>query len=133
MITIKYLDKCCNRQYTIGKILANWCGVTERNVIKYLCDLDENKERMGYRESEIGRWAKENKMEVDDLAKYLRKVKHCIGKFSYAKPVIYDEYLEETTCRLNIGNGIVLSFHYMLNRPEAYGYTHYNETTNSWE
>lgn len=114
MITKIYLDKCCKRQYTIGKILANWCDVSERNVIKYLCDLDEHKEQMGFRESYIGNWAKDNKMEVSDLANYLRKVKKCIGIFTYDTPAVVDD-LEEIMCHLNIGNGIVLNFKYMIN------------------
>lgn len=114
MITTKYLDKCCNRQYTIGMILANWAGVTERNVIKHLLSFINH---TFWNTSDIEQWADFNHMDVDDLAKYLRKVKKCIGVFSYDKPTVIDDCLEETTCHLNIGNGVVLNFKYMLNRP----------------
>lgn len=114
MVTTKYLDKCCNRQYTIGMILANWAGVTERNVIKHLLSFIDH---TFWNTSDIEQWADFNHMDVDDLAKYLRKVKKCIGVFSYDKPTVIDDCLEETTCYLNIGNGVVLNFKYMLNRP----------------
>jgi hypothetical protein len=128
MITTKLLDRCCNKEFTIAEILADWVGVYEDQVIDYFLSFTDHRY---WKTSDIEIWADENKMHFNDLAEHLRKVKDCFGDFSYDTPVKITDDLEETMCHLNIGDGIILNFKYMLNVPDADAV--YNEDTHCWE